>query len=193
MKKKEWVYREILYQVIEERKNFLTQREISNKCGISIGNTHHALKPLESMNAIEKLPRGFRVINPKKILLYWASVRDLNIDLVYKTFTKSSVIEIERTMPKCLFTAYSGYKFLFNSVPSDYSEVFVYSENGEVRARFPEMNGKQNVFVLKMDSHLAKFRKIPIAQLFVDLWNINTWYAQEFLRDLEAKINGILE
>lgn len=193
MKKKEWIYREILYQVLEKKKFFITQKFLSEKCQVSLGNVNHAIKPLESMNSIEKKPKGFKIINPKKILLYWASIRNLNKDIIYQTFYDKSVVEIEKMMPKCIFTSYSGFKFKFNSTPSDYSEVFVYANKNEIKERFPERNGKANIIVLKPDKHLMKFSRITIAQLFVDLWNINTWYAQEFLKELEVKINGILE
>ncbi len=193
MKKKECVYREILYQVLEKRENFITQKFLSERCEVSLGNVNHAIKPLESMNAIEKKPRGFRVIDGKKILFYWASARVLNKDIVYQTFSNKSVIEIEKMMPEGIFTAYSGFKFRFNSVPSDYSEVFVYGNEKEIKERFPKKEGKYNVILLKQDKHLKKFKEIPLGQLFVDLWNVNTWYSQEFLKVLEVKINGILE
>ncbi len=63
----------------------------------------------------------------------------------------------------------------------------------KIRERFPKMHGKSNVIILTMDDHLKKFGKIPLAQLFVDLWNISTWYAREFLNELEGRMNGILE
>ena len=193
MKKKEWVYREILYQTLEKKENFITQKFLSEKCKVSIGNVNHAIEPLESMNAIEKKPKGFRVIEAKKILLYWASIRNLNRDIVYETFAKNSVMDIEKSMPQVLFTAYSCFKFKFNSVPSDYSEVLIYGNKKEIMDRFPPEQGKHNVIVLQPDTHLMQFKEIPISQLFADLWNLNTWYAQEFLKALEVKINGILE
>jgi DNA-binding transcriptional MocR family regulator len=193
MKRIERVYREVLYQAIEKKQNFLTQKNLSKECMISIGNVYHALKPLESMNAIEKKPRGFKVINTKKILLYWASIRNLQKDIVYQTYSNKPTVEIEKMMPTCLFTAYSGYKFIFNSAPSDYSEVLLYANKEEVERRFPKTKNKPNIFVLKTDEHLMKFKQVPLAQLFVDLWNLSTWYAQDFLKVLEEKIDGILE
>jgi len=83
-----------------------------------------------------------------------------------------SVRAIEKTMPPCLFTAYSGYKFVFHSVPSDYSEVLAYvaHENmNKIQERFPKTKEKPNLIILNMDNHLKKFTKIPLAQLFVDL------------------------
>ncbi|MBI2578112.1 MAG: winged helix-turn-helix domain-containing protein [Candidatus Aenigmarchaeota archaeon] len=184
----ERVYREILFQLLEKKKNFFSQKKLAEECGISIGSVNHALKPLESMGAIEKKHMGFRVLDAKKMLLYWASVRKLQRDVVYQTHSDAPVEEIEKSMPEVVFTAYSGYKMLFRSVPSDYGEVYVYGDE-HIAERFPLKKGKPNVIVLRMDEHLRKFKSVPMAQLFADLWNINTWYAQEFLKALEAKID----
>ncbi|RLJ04056.1 MAG: hypothetical protein DRP18_05220 [Candidatus Aenigmatarchaeota archaeon] len=188
MKKSERIYREILYGVLERKENFFKQFSLAKICKTSIGNVHKALKPLEKMNSIEKKPMGFSVINPKKILLYWASIRNLERDIVYQTRVNQRVEEIEKELPPVLFTAYSGYKFRFDSAPSDYSEVWVYGDEKLIRDRFPPKSGKPNLFVLKTDPHLQSFRKIPLAQLFVDLWNLNTWYAEEFLKALERRL-----
>ena len=70
----EWVYREIMYSVLEKGKYRFTQKGLARECNISIGTVNYALQRLEDINAIEKLSRGFRVINPKKILNYWATM-----------------------------------------------------------------------------------------------------------------------
>jgi len=195
MLKKEWIYREILHQ-LESKNNFFTQKDLAAVCSTSIGNVNKALKPFVHMNAIDKKHLGFRVIDPRKILFYWASFRRLEKDIVYQTFVDMSVREIEKMMPPCLFTAYSGYKFRFHSAPADYSEVFAYISDetlDKVLEKFPKSRKKPNLIILTMDDHLKRFKKIPLAQLFVDLWNINTWYAKEFLNELEGVLNGILE
>lgn len=189
--KRDHVYREILYNVFEKKNNFLTQRALAGNCFTSIGNVNHALKSLEKMNAIEKKAQGFKVINPKKILLYWASVTKLQP--IYETHVDKSVMEIEKSMPPVLFTAFSGYKFLFKSIPAEYNEIYVYAEKEKIEERFQKKEGPVNLIVLKLDEHLEKFKKISIAQVFVDLWNIDKWYAQDFLDVLERKINVILK
>lgn len=195
MLKKEWVYREILYQ-LENKNNSFTQRNLAALCSMSIGNVNKAIKPFVHMNAIDKKHLGFRVIDVRKILFYWASMRRLDRDVVYQTFVDMPVRVVEKMMPSCLFSAYSGYKFRFGSGPADYSEVFAYVGSeymSKIQERFPKDKRKPNLIILDMDDHLRKFTEIPLAQLFVDLWNINTWYAKEFLDSLEGVMNGILE
>lgn len=191
MKKKEWVYREILYKTMERGERFFTQKGIAERCGMSIGNVNKALIPLEEMNAIEKKPKGFRVINVKKALLYWASIRRLGADRKAQINVRKTVAEIEREMPPVKFTAYSGYKLRFGEAPSDYSEVVVYGDEDEIKRRFKTSTGRPNIIVLKPDPHLSKFKEVPLAQIFVDLWNLDTWYAEEFLKALERRIDAL--
>ncbi|KXB09274.1 hypothetical protein AKJ35_01105 [candidate division MSBL1 archaeon SCGC-AAA833F18] len=193
MRKIERVYREILAQALEEGEFKLTQRFLSERCETSIGNVNYALKPLVKMNGIEKRQRNFLILNPKKILVYWASLRDLERDLIYESHSDKSVREIESEMPPSKFTAYTGYKFRMGEAPADYSEVYVYSESRKVRERFPKKPGRSNIFVLKSDAHLEKFWETPLAQIYVDLWNLESWYAQEFIKVMEEEIDGILE
>jgi hypothetical protein len=196
MLKKEWVYREILYNIFEKKVAFFTQKSLALSCFTSISNINKALIPLTEMNAIEKKTFGFSVIDSRKILFYWSSIRRLKKDIIYSTFINLPVNEIENEFPPCLFTGYSAYKFLFESVPADYTEVLAYvkEKNLEiVEERFPKKKGFANVIILRMDEHLQKFHQIPLAQLFVDLWNIDTWYARDFLVELEGNLHGILE
>src|SRR3989344_239339 len=189
MKKVEFVYRNILYQVMENRNKTMTQLELSKSLNISLSTVNHALTPLKRMGAIRIKLRSFEVVDGKKILLYWASVRNLEKDIIYKTRIDKMVVDIEKNMPDdVIFGAYSAYKFKFEKMPADYSEVFVYSNNlEEIKKRFPENKNVPNLFVLKKD-----FNDMTLANLFVDLWNLKEWYAKEFLKNLEEDIYGLL-
>ena len=190
MKKSELVYNEIFYSLFKDKKTKFTQLELSKILGISLSTVNNALKPLRRMNAIDIKLRSFSLVNKKKILLYWASIRNLEKDLIYKTRTEN-ILEAEKNMPQnIIFTAYSGFKFYFKEVPSDYSEIYVYSNDlEEIKKRFPEKKQPYNLFILKYPDKL----KFNPALLFVDLWNLKEWYAKDFLKALEVKLNGILE
>ncbi len=192
MKKIERVYRELLFRSLEEDSRELTQKHLSERCEVAIGTANYALEPLESMNAIEKRRRSFVVLAPKKILLHWASVRNLRKDVAYSTHSHKDMRQIEQEMPPCMFTAYSGYKFRHGEPPAGYSEIWVYGDEERIKERFPEEEGKKNVFVLEMDEHLEKFEEVPLGQLYVDLWNLDTWYASEFVESLEEIVDGVL-
>ena len=184
MKKIEFVYNKILEESIENKNYRLTQKSLSKELKISISTVNYALKPLKQMGAIKINLRNFDIINVKKILYYWASIRNLQKDIIYKTGVDKDIIEIEKNMPpSALFTAYSYYKFKFNDVPADYSEIYVYCNKEDIKKRFNETKGIPNLFVLKKN-----FNKVTLANSFVDLWNLREWYAKEFLQALENKL-----
>ena len=192
MKKIEQVYREILYQAIEKNKRVLTQLELSKSLGFSLSTVNLAVKKLEKINSVKIEKMQFRVIDLKKIIYLWASNRNIDRDIIYSTRINLPVREIERNIPDMTYACYSAYKFKFNDVPADYSEVYVYAsveELEKIKKRFPEQKGKANLIVLKKDKNLEKYEKTgTIAQTFVDIWNLKELYAFDFIKYLEEKI-----
>jgi predicted transcriptional regulator len=192
MKKIEQVFREILWQAMEKKNYSLKQSELSKKLGFSLSTINLAVKKLERMNAVKIGKMGFNVIDTKKILYLWASIRNLEKDLVYQTRAEMPVEEIEKNLPDVSYAAYSAYKFRFKDVPADYSEVYAYADEEElkeIKKRFPANNKNPNLFVLKRQESSEAFPKTgAIAQIFVDLWNLKQWYASDFLKALEQKI-----
>jgi len=196
MRRTEFVYRELLFQALEKGKGRFTQKGMAERLGMPISNVNNALKPLRRMNAVKVRPRGFSVVNPKKILLYWASTRNMEKDVVYRTRVELPVQEIEKRMASdVVFGAYSAFRFRFGQVAADYSEVYVYAEElDEMKERFPEKKGNPNLVVLQKDAVMEGYGKTgSIGQIFADLWNLPEWYARDFLKELEAKIDAILE
>ncbi len=194
MKKTETIYREMLYNAIEKERRNLTQAYLAKTLKVSLSTVNLALKPLARMNAIRIKKMGFDIIDVKKILYYWASIRNLEKDIVYKTRFEAPVTDMEKQMPDdVVFTAFSAYKFKFKDVPADYSEVYVYGSE-EIKKRFKPNNEIPNLFVLKKSNQIEKYGKTAtIANIFVDLWNLRQWYAKDFLKALEVKIARILE
>lgn len=192
MKRIEEVYREILFQSMEKRNNNMTQSYLAKALNVSLSIVNLALKPLRRMNAVKIKQRSLDIIDKKKILYYWASIRNIEKDIIYKTRVDKPVRKIEAEMPAdVLYAAYSAYKFKFKDVSADYSEVYVYSGDIlEIEKRFPKNNKVSNLFVLKKDNNL---KEITMANIFVDLWNLKEWYAKDFLTSMEAKLNAILE
>ena len=191
MKRTEEVYREMLYQA-EKGNNVLTQKAISDKLNLSLSNVSNALSPLRRMGAVHVKKMCFHIINTKKILYHWASIRNLKKDIIYSTRAERRVVDIEKSMPDdIVFTAYTAYRLKFKDAPADYSEVYVYSEDiEEIKKRFPESKNTPNILVLKKDKNIDKYGKIATnANIFVDLWNLPEWYAREFLKAMEQKWN----
>lgn len=192
MKKTELVYNYVLEQRLEKRRKNMTQAEIAKALGISLSTVNAAIGHLKKMNAVRVKLRSFDVVDAKKILYYWASIRDVEKDIIYATRVDAPVSEIEKSMPPYIvYAAYSAYKFRFKDVPADYSEVYVYLADDEVmekiKKRFPPSKNTPNFFVLRDGTG-----KMTLANIFVDLWNMKEWYAKEFLVAAERKIDGIL-
>ncbi|MBU0979267.1 MAG: helix-turn-helix domain-containing protein [Nanoarchaeota archaeon] len=195
MKKIEHVYLEILHNAMEKKVSSLTQSYLSKELGLSLSTVNLALDPLRRMNAVEVKQRGLIIKDPKKILYYWASIRNLDKDIIYRTRAGKPIKKIESEMPSSvIYTSFTAYKFKFEDVPADYSEVYVYAETDEIMKRFPPNTNTPNVFVLKKDKVMSKYgATVTSANLFVDLWNQREWYAKDFLKALEVRLHGILE
>jgi len=194
MKKTEIVYREILYNAIEKKEKNFTQLALSKKLNISLSIVNLAVKKLERLGAVKISLRSFNVIDTRKILLFWASIRNLEKDIIFKIRVEAPVREIERIMPDVIFTAYTAYKLKFNDIPADYSEVYTYADKSDVEeikkrvSKLKTSNNNPNLFILKKDSSMCLYKSIPIAQIFVDVWNLKEWYAKEFLNALQKKL-----
>jgi hypothetical protein len=195
MKKVNQVLREILYRVYEQNESFMSQKSLAQVCGLSMDTVNRSVAKLNQFRAIEKKPLGFRVTEPKKVLTYWASTRNLARDITYSSYSPDSVSEIESDMPPgSIFTMFSGYRLKFNETPTHYEEVYVYAKPDEVRRRFPESKAeRRNVFVLRPDPHLGRTSKdgaATLAQIYVDLWQLGGSPADRFILELEKRLEA---
>jgi len=193
--KTERVYRETLYHRLERGETSFTQRELATSCSVSLGLVNFALGHLRRMGAIQVKDRGLEVLDPWKMLMYWCAVRDLGRDNVYSILIDEPVHRIEGSLPRSSIpTAYMAYRERFGDAPADYSEVYVYGEREDFVRRFGagRLKGHRNLIVLRNDEHLASIGSLPLAQMYVDLWNIETWYARRFLDGLNERLKKIL-
>ncbi len=194
MRNAELVIRELLFQAMEKKQRVLTQSELSTTLSLSLSIVNSAVKKLESLGAVDIRSRSLHIVDPKKILYYWASIRNIQKDIVYSTRVEKPVRLIEKEAPaNTTFTAFTAYKLRYHDVPADYSEVYLYGDE-TARERYPLRKGTPNVFILKKDKLADKYGSTAtIAQTFVDLWNLKEWYAKEFVNAMEVKLNGVLE
>lgn len=193
MKKTNYILREILYRVYEERKPFMSQKSLAESCGLSTETVNRLVGKLHRFRSIEKKPQGFRVVDSRKVLQYWSATRDLHSDIQWTTYSADSTEEIESRLPKgSVLTAYSGYNRKFSDAPSPYDKVYVYAPPDEARRTFPEPKAvERNLIVLRPDDHLERVSgdgSAPLAQLYVDLWQIGTKTADRYRLELEGKL-----
>jgi len=197
MLKKEIIWREILYQALEKKNREFTQKKLAEKFKFSTSTVFNALILPRKSGACKVKGRGFRLIDPEKLLYIWASFRNIKKDIIYQTRVEESIIEIENLMPpSVIYGGYSAFRKKFKEVPADYDKVYVYLDLrnlSEIKRRFPPKRGYPNLFVLKSDKFLKTYGKLtPIGQMFVDIWNLEDWYSKEFINALKEKINELL-
>lgn len=183
MLKIEYIWREILYQGVELKNPDFTITELSMRFKLSTSMVSHALLPLRELGMVRIGKIKSSLIDAERLLFFWATRRNLNKDIIYKTRSELSVFEREAFMPRAVLpTAYSACRLYFDLVPSDYENIYFYADNeGEVSERFPENTKKfPNIFILKADNYLKMYKKVPKVQIFADLWNLPEWYAKEF-------------
>lgn len=195
MTKKEILWRFLVIQAITYKKLQFQQKELAEKFGISLSTVNNALKAPRELGIIKVTGRYFLIQDSEKFLYLWATNRKLSGDIIYSTHVEGNVREIEAKMPgDVIFTAYSGYEKFFGEPPADYDKVYVYSNFSilpELKKRFPERKGYNNLFILKSDLHLEEKspkKIVPVEQLFVDIWNLTDWYAKDFLKALKEKL-----
>jgi hypothetical protein len=191
MKKIDRIMRELLHRHYEHGTRFFNQKGLASTCELSLGTVNPVINHLEQIGAIERKPLGFRLIEPKRLRLYWAVTRDLPKDIVYTTFSPKRIPEIEGELRSMgVLTAYSGYRMSFGSIPVDYSEVFVYANPGTIRKAFkPTGRKRRNLFVLDPDEHLKRLSErgvAPLVQIYVDLWQLGA-PASRLVEELEQK------
>ncbi len=190
MKKIEMIWREILE---ETSKNHVFQQNLlAKKYGFSTSTVFAALKPLRGIGAIEVTGRNFRVINREKILLFWATHRELKKEIIYQTFVNLPVLEIEGLMPQeVIYGAYAAARrHLRRAAPADYDKVYVYADDfSKIKHRFPpNSHFSPNLFVLRADPFLFRLGSItPVSQTYADLWNLSDWFAQDYFQALKEQ------
>jgi len=193
MSKKEIIWREILFQAIDNRATELTQKDLAQKYNFSLSTVFNSLKTPRQSGAIEVNGRGFKIRDIEKFLYLWATFRKLGKEIIYQTNVLKTPREIEGEMPpEIIFGAFSAYSKKYQDVPADYDKVYVYFNKEKIdliKDRFPVQKGQPNLIVLTADPWLKNFGEItPDVQTFVDLWNLPEWYAKDFLNALKEKL-----
>jgi len=195
MKKIEIIWRELLYQALEKSNRQFTQKNLAEKFNFSTSTIFQALKAPRKMGAVRVTGRFFVLEDPEKLLYHWASVRNLEKDIIFSTRVDLPILEIEGRMPPdAVFGGYSSARQKLAEPPADYDKIYIYSQNlSEIKQRFGSQKGSENLIVLKPDGFLTDYgQTTSLAQTFVDLWNLPDWYAKEFTGALKTKIDELL-
>ena len=164
MKKIELVYSYILEQAMEKKRTAMTQAEIAKARSISLSTVNAAINHLRKMNAVKVKLRSFDIVDAKKILYYWASIRNVGKDIAYATRVDATAAEIEKNMqPGVVYAAYSAYKIKFKDVPADYSEVYVWPRESAIGSGiFSLHNISAQIFPFKQETSRGTDKKYRV-------------------------------
>jgi len=195
MFKIEYIWRELLDRVIEERNPDFTITELAKKYSLSTSVVNHALNPLRNLNIVKINKTLSKVVDWERLLFFWATRRNLKKDIIYSTFSPLPVYDREGLMPsEVISTGFTSFRYLLNKTPADYDHIYFYSNKIEkITKRFPNNKRPSNIFILRPDPYLLKSKKLGLAQLFVDLWNLPEWYAREFQLETLTRIREELK
>lgn len=199
MKKIETLWHHILLGALAERRYQHTQKELALRFGFSLSTVHFAIRVPTQIGAIRKTSKFFVLQHYEKLLYYWASMRNLERDIFYRTLVNAPLSEIEGLIPPgAIFACYSAARRILVEPPSDYSRVYFYAKREDlekIKRRFPpsSQKGSFNLCVLRLPDHMGDYGQITtLPQTFVDIWNLADWYANDFTKGLKEKIDGLL-
>lgn len=197
MKKIETIWHHLLYVALMDKQFKHTQSELALNFGYSLSTVNHALAVPSQIGAIRKESKFFVLEDFRKLLYYWASVRGLEKQILYRTQNDLTVFQREGLVPaKAIYAGYSAAGKLLKEPAADYDKVYFYlvqKDLEEAQRRFPPQKGMPNLFVLKMPETMAQYGKITtLPQTFVDIWNLKDWYGHDFTKALEEKMYELL-
>lgn len=194
MKKIEIIYREILIGILNKKISF-TQLEISKKCEIALGHVNKVIKKLEQVGALQIMQRNFKIIDPSRILMQWATIRKIKNEV--KSYSINlDLDDLEKAIPGiALFTAFSAWKFFKKRVPIDYREVYIYVSEKDKKIFDLWLNKQEinknklpNLYVIySKDNHLfnnSKNNIVPVPQIIVDTYSISNISSRYFFSDM---------
>src|SRR3989339_19156 len=119
MKKIETIWHHILWSALEKRQFKHTQKSLAEFFGYSLSTVNHALTVPSQTGAIRKETKFFVLADFKKLLYYWASIRNLEKDIIYKTNYEASIPEIEGLLPaSAIYAGYSAGLFILKASPT---------------------------------------------------------------------------
>lgn len=199
MKKIETTWHHLLWRAMEKHQFKHTQKNLADYFGYSLSTINLAIKKVAAIGAVKMSGKFFVLSNPKKLLFYWATHRNLDKDIIYKTHSGLPISEIEGLIPpQSIMGGFSAAKKILGEAPSDYSKVFFYLSPETVetaKKRYPpSTKGAENIFVLKSYPKQKEYGQITsLPQTFADLWSLPDWYAKDFVISLEERFDMTLD
>src|SRR5260370_25924226 len=114
----EIVWRHLLVAAFDQgiRRSSLTR--LSAELDLPVSTIHKALERPRAIGAVRGSASGLRVLDPKRLQLLWAALRDLSGDVVYATRVPMEANEIEARLPISVIpTPYTPFRLHYGRNP----------------------------------------------------------------------------
>lgn len=195
--KTEQVWRHLLVGSLERgRFRYPSVTAVARDLDLGGSTVHRALqRPLEMGAVRVRSGRGLRVIDPYRLLFLWAGHRNLRADVVSERTVSLPAPEVEQLLPGARFVlggfgavvARQGGNFI-----AAYDRVVCYGDPADLPTALGEAPiGETTVVVLQPDRLLHRYGRVtPLAQAYVDLFNLPGWPAARFVSALTSEIIG---
>lgn len=193
--KTERVWRHLLAsEELEGRRRYDRLQDIADELDIPVSTVHKALARPAAMEIVRSRPGGgLRLLDPTRLTLLWAGVRDLRGDVRLEARLSRPAVLIERELPDGFILGGFGAVVarLQGNRIADYDRVICYGDPDDLPASL--VDGDQGngatLTVLEPDPLLAGYGRVtPLSQAFVDLFNTPGWPAARFV---EARLQDM--
>lgn len=193
--KTEQVWRHLLVGAIEgSQRRWHSVTALAAELGLGVSTVHRALLyPAEIGVLAVRGSGGLRVLDPGRLLMALAGRRRLSADIAARFVVDAPAPEVERAITSSV-AILGGFGAAVARVGgntiADYETVLVY---GDPRLRrLPATTGgthQTEVVLLEPDPLMSRYgRTTPLAQAWVDLFNLPGWQAARFVHHLVPRL-----
>jgi hypothetical protein len=197
LSKTQQVWRHLTAAAVEgERRRWPSVTALAGELDMGISTVHRALSHPAEIGAVLVRPAGgVRVVDPGRLLMMWAGHRSLRHDVVERFQVEGSAPAVERSIANRA-AVLGGFGAVVartgGNTIADYEMVLVY---GDPRLRprrqvaDPDPLRTTEVIVLQPDPLLERYGRVtPLAQAWVDLFNLPGWQAARFVYRLLPRL-----
>jgi hypothetical protein len=171
---------------------------IAEELQITHAHVHHVARECEQRGMVSIQKKGTRVINPMGLMTIWAAKTKRFKDEIWRGAVIELPKEVKRLMPA---SGVPGGFLSWVHPPANFRTSHVYLDPAELdefisRLRVSKLAGdSQNLIVYAKDRCFDKYvpsdgHRASIAQVYADVFQAPDNFTPDFLRDLQAGVEG---
>jgi hypothetical protein len=193
--KAEQVWRHLLVGSFEEnRRRWQSVSALAHEVGVAASTARSALAYPSEIGAVVLRGVGeVRVLDPGRLLMAWAGRRRLSRDVRRRVWLSAPAPEVEAGIddPAAVLGGFGAVVArIGGNTIADYETVLVYGDPALKDFKVPAEGARRTeVILLEPDPVLADYGcTTPLAQAWVDLFNLPCWQAARFVHHLIPRL-----